>query len=305
MNKDNKDTPPLKFVTYNTHLFYHTAPGFFGEEYEDKERINGIIDHLRTSGADVVGLNEVWADSTKETFIQNLRIQFPYSYYNPNKEIFKLGSGLLFLSKYPIINPSFVKFQELIGWDSMSQKGMITGNIIVPSGGTYVPYFFVITHTQAGGSNDEINVRHDNIDQMWKVIRGLPFGNNPLVVFGDLNVIAENEGGSITADYYYLTSMLGSLGLKDLYRVIHPSAQQDHGYTSDWYTNDLKKIFNPNDKTRTRLDYFFVKNFDTNNSASSTISVIHNYTYYDPKTSEQMDLSDHFPLIASATVVIV
>jgi exonuclease III len=295
----NKDAILLKIISYNTHLFYNTAPGFFGEEYEDKERINGIIDHLSTSDADVVGLNEVWADSTKETFIRNLRTQFPYSYFQPNEEIIKLGSGLLFLSKYPIINPNLVKFEKLIGWDSMSQKGMITGNIIVPSDDTYVPCFFVLTHTQAGNSNDEIDVRHDNIDQMYKVIRGLPFGNNPLVVFGDLNVIAENEGGSITPDYYYLNNTLGSLGLRDLYRVIYPDAQQDHGYTSDWYTNDLKKIFNPNDKTRTRLDYFFVENFNTN-SSDSTISVIQNYMYYDPKTHRQMDLSDHFPLITES-----
>lgn len=283
----------MNLLQYNTHLFLGTLAGF-GPEYEDKIRLNIIINRIFDSDADIVSLNEVWADTVKKLIITATRRAYPFAFYQPNTDELKLGSGLLLLSKHPIDEAKFTEYGQLVGWDAQSQKGFISARILVKRDGQFLPHWVVITHTQSGASKDEIRARRAGFEQLWKAVRGLPFRKDPLFVFGDLNVIGES-GGRPTAEYHYLTSMLGSLGLKDLFRLVHPDSVANPGYTFDWNTNALVRKFTPGDKVQERLDYFYACNF-SGEERTLTVDVIRDFQYTDPQTSHLMDLSDHYPL---------
>lgn len=281
----------MNLLQYNTHLFLATL-GEFGSVYEDEVRLSVIIDRINSSGADIVSLSEVWGDAVKKLIITKTVQSYPYAFYQPNTDEFKLGSGLLLLSKHLIITPKFTEYTQLVGWDAYSHKGFITAKILVKKDEQFLPHWLVVTHTQSGASATEILARRAGFDQLWAAIRGLPFGASPLFVFGDLNVIGE-AGGRPTAEYYYLNSKLGSLGLKDLFRVVHPDSATNPGYTFDWNTNALVRIFTPDDKVPERLDYYYARNLS---GELITIDVIRDFQYNDPQTSTMMDLSDHYPL---------
>src|SRR5690606_13737186 len=118
---DEKHTT-LDILTYNTHLFYNLI---VGPEYQDDVRTRGIIHMLQESSFDLVGLTEVWADSTKKNFIESLQNKFPYYAYEDLSPI-RVGDGLLLLSKYPLSDYQFVPFDDLVDVDSASRKGILT-----------------------------------------------------------------------------------------------------------------------------------------------------------------------------------
>jgi exonuclease III len=286
----------VKITTYNTHLFLNTAGGF-APEYEDEERLNKLIWQLLKSQSDIVSLNEVWADSSKEKLVKGLVSKFPYSYYPKTKESpIKLGSGLLVLSKFKIIDPSFTQFTDLVGSDDWSQKGFIWVKLMIDSS---TPIYFIATHTQSGESTAEVNARWSNFKQIFAAINASGIvDNTPLFVAGDLNVIGEYKGGAATSEYTKVKNSFLSLGLVDAYRTLKPQANIDHGFSYNGFKNKLIPIFAPRDSNvQQRLDYIFSNNTKLSIAINSA-DIVTNYMYSDPKTPGLMDLSDHYPLTA-------
>jgi len=140
----------LTVLTYNTHLFedsplesiieacnLFTGKDWHDYAYYDGPRRNQIADRIRSSGADIVALQEVWAYGIRSDINNLLNSVYPYSYwendvstnclnglraYNPllptcidsvygsnlpkpvdqARRFNTLGCGLLLLSKYPL-----------------------------------------------------------------------------------------------------------------------------------------------------------------------------------------------------------
>ena len=284
----------IKITTYNTHLFLDTAGGF-APEYEDEKRLEQLIWQLLKSQSDIVTLNEVWADSSKEKLIKGLFTKFPHSYYSKTKESpVKLGSGLLVLSKFKIIDGSFTQFKDLVGADDWSQKGIIQAKLI---NGSDTIMYLITTHTQSGNSPEEVNARRLNFQQIYDTIRNGGYdGGVPLFVTGDLNVVGEYKGGSPTNEYTEVIKGFNSLGMVDSYRRLNPQAKIAHGFTYNGYKNKLIPIFEPDDyNVQQRLDYIFL-NKAAANITIGEVKVSTSYLYSDSKTPNLMDLSDHYPL---------
>lgn len=80
----------LSVLNYNLHLFGNTAryqlrgvPQETGFYFRDEERFSRIVERLRTSGADVIGLTEVWDDAMRVEMEAELRSEYPYSVASP------------------------------------------------------------------------------------------------------------------------------------------------------------------------------------------------------------------------------
>lgn len=276
-----KKVKKLKIMTYNTHLFKNTVNP---NQYDEEVRLNNIIEKIKRSNCDIIGLNEVWADSTKEKIIRESEIPYVYSYYKKTSSS-DMGSGLLLLSKNMILNANFIQYQDSTGWDKLAQKGIIIAEVFLGKEYQKQQCHVIITHLQSGKEGEDERVRGLNIEQLWSVIRGCPFGDNPLLVFGDYNVVEKIDGGHQTGEYLKLKQSFGALGLKDMFRIVNP---EKDGFTLNWYENSLAKHFNPKERLRQRLDYFFIKNI---NFDQSSIEVKHNYKY-----EAEKDLSDHYPV---------
>lgn len=281
----------MKVLHYNTHLFLGPGPAF--DEYQDEIRLSNIVNRINSFDADIVGLNEVWADARKDEIINLVKRNYPFSFYQPNSVY---GSGLLLLSKHRIVNPRFVEYKCLAGLDALADKGIISAKLLLHQDGSYTPFWVVITHAQSGESRDDVAARRAGLDQLYSVLRGLAYGSSPLLLFGDLNVIGE-DAGHTTTEYLIMRRMFDSLGLSDLYRVVHPDAFAAPGFTYDPATNRLIAMFDPEAHTAVRLDYFFGRGLST----GFTCDVLTDYQYNDPLTSGFMDLSDHYPLCLGLT----
>ena len=286
--------PTVTTTQYNTHLFIDTSLGF-APEYEDALRRDGITSRLSSSQSDIVCLNEVWADASKDKIAKGVLGRFPHSYYPPTKEDpTKLGSGLLLLSKQPIVQPRFTKYSKLVGWDSFSQKGFIEARIMQ---GTEIWLRILMTHNQSGVKPDEVGARQSNFQQLYEAIRNTNLSDNkPFLIVGDLNVIAEETGGASTREYRDIATAFKSLGFVDFYRTRRQDATLSHGFTYNGPKNKLIPIFEPGDsRLQQRLDYMFVNEAGASITLE-TADVGYAYTYSDPKRNELMDLSDHYPL---------
>ena len=88
----------LTLLQFNAWLL--KLPFFRAKDF--KERKKHLPDYLAAENADVISLMEIWVQRDKEYMVSEMRERgYPYSFYTPHR--FGLGDGLLFLSRYPII----------------------------------------------------------------------------------------------------------------------------------------------------------------------------------------------------------
>lgn len=287
----------IQLLQYNTHLFGGTIPGDLPFDpanlyFEDEERRSAISTKLMRRGLNVVCLEEVWADSYKDAIIADLRRRYPGCYYPKKSDEFKLGSGLLLLTEFDIINKNFHGFTSLVGSDAYSQKGFIACTL----GKSKIPLFHLImTHTQADYNPKAVSARQKNIEQIMQVAKTMS-PNLPIVICGDLNVIGESPKGVPTTEYTETLIQFSELNLIDAFRTKHSNSRVSHGFTYNGYRNKLIDRFAPADKTaQQRLDYVFT------DAAITQIEVLKTFTYGSPEIGG-CDLSDHYPLKTKLTL---
>jgi len=287
----------LTLLQYNTHLFLDSLAGDLDSKllYEDETRLTEIVDRLRSSGADLVCLEEIWADKTKRHFTGQLGAEYPFFQNDGIDDPFAVGSGLLVLSKFPLRDTSFTRFRKLAGYDALSQEGFLQAQVTLPAGAEFQ---LITTHTQSGEDSADRSARASNLEQIRNAIASLPSAM-PAVVAGDLNVIAEDADGQPTAEYAQLQDGFRTLALTDSFRVLHPDPHCDPGVTFDVVDNPLAIHFNLEDcGQRQRLDYLFARSGDRA-LAPTSAEVVHDYRFIDPRTGQPNDLSDHYPLRGS------
>jgi endonuclease/exonuclease/phosphatase family metal-dependent hydrolase len=302
----------LSVLGYNTHLFGNAISpalekiieslGLPPLIYEDVQRSAAMVPYFQGSGANILGLTEVWDDDLASFFTLQLSATYPYS-YRPTEKNSYLGSGLLLLSTYPISNTQFYPYNDLTGFDAYSTKGILVAQ--VSPGGGASDLITILTHTQAGSSSDEVAARASNLSQLSLTAQDLEQQNSglPLLIIGDLNVCAEAKPSwEPTAEYQNtLVPDLAAAQLSDVYRTLYPSAPDNPGVTYDAVDNLLIAIFAPDDTAQglqQRIDYEFA----TSSLAATQASVVRSFVYSDPQTGKSTDLSDHYPLAASYTL---
>ena len=148
-------------------LFWHCYEG---------GKICNIIKYLIQNDYDVICLQEVFELSTINGIISNIDIQSKYPHFLTgtmyNSFLIGENSGLLILSKYPIIFEQFVPFHKTAWPDSMASKGALYFSIC----NTH----FITTHLQSG--DEAIAYK-----QLKYILQKSPF-TDKTILLGDLNV---------------------------------------------------------------------------------------------------------------------
>lgn len=293
-------TVRTRIISYNTHLFLDILGNLYGPLlHQDKERLREIILRIGASLPDVVGLSEVWADSTKDAIIDAVKPSLPYSYYGHTSEV-QLGSGLLLLSRHPLSGCTYTPYRDLVGVDALTGKGYYTARATVPTPAGPASVFLLLSHTQADATPEAVQARARNIQQLTAAVARLP-GDGTVVLMGDLNISAE-ENGMETDEYAALRTAMQQHGLQDVCRMLYPSAATHPMYTYDPTRNKLAQHFAPQDRVPQRLDYVFARGLGVDPAATTEFSTLTDWTYRDSQLGDT-DLSDHYPLltIANAT----
>ena len=161
----NPNFTDITVLTYNTHLFKGVSVDAFMEKYiyEDEIRRGYIIDKIKASNADIVALQEVWADPwVTDYFIPGLDANYPYTAY-----MYKgcdsyawgfdtLSHGVLLLSKWPISNKRFARFPTFFpscsigdAGDNWANKGVWTATVDVMG----MPIRVGVSHALTGPSD--------------------------------------------------------------------------------------------------------------------------------------------------------
>ena len=316
-----KPNTKLKVVTYNTHLFGDEGAGRF-PTFADRARAAYIADWLQFEDADVIGLQEVWDEELKNVIVQRAGYLYPY-YINDHDELDDfLNSGLLLLSKYPLVNPSLTFYRDEVSisdceffdplcpvknptepWkcfnllscipylDGFASKGIVQATIF--KDGFQLGIF--ITHTQAEHHQAGVNARRKQLEQLGSQIREYR-SYNPgaeVIAMGDFNVIAGSD------DYY--NSLLRHTGLRDTYSNLAPCLDMLlHQATCAHKQNDLARFFENTafDCDDKRLDYVLY----SHGTAFDALPVKLEVRRYQAETGDNgktmRDLSDHFGVAA-------
>lgn len=314
----------LKVLTYNTHLFGDEGAGRF-PQFADRARAAFIADRIRLEDADIVGLEEVWDDELKDIILE--RSGYPFHHYGGRKDdVYDvLNSGLLLLSKHPIINasqhfyndevniqdcPAFDPFCYLQNpftpWkcfenkcipylDGLASKGFLRATI--SKAGFQFGVF--VTHTQAEQHEDGVNARRKQLEQLGAQIQTFR-AQNPgaeILMMGDLNIIGRSE------DYY--NSLLFQTKLFDIYPNLVPNLvpcldiSLDQG-TCDYERNDLARHFDNTgpDCDDKRLDYVLYSHGKAFDVLPVKLEVRRYQAEVHDDDKTMLDLSDHYGVAA-------
>ncbi|MBN1908265.1 MAG: endonuclease/exonuclease/phosphatase family protein, partial [Pirellulales bacterium] len=292
-------TKTITVLTYNTHLFedpdgkYNNVAVWGASTvakkkvtYDDDNRARLIAEKVKSCGADIVGLQEVWAFKRQKWFATLLSKTYPYAYYPPKPKVVKkfalsevvIGfsngkltgagyispqvttSGLVLLSKYPLTNPGFSPFparkahklDDFKDQDFWAGKGIITATVPLSPGG---PTFRV------GVSHAYVDAGGPSLQNPAQLAASTMAGWMPAIVMGDLNV------SSSTGDYAKMQTIFRQFDATDAYvdayKKMHPGSDprsMKDSYTVNWQINLLSQVFSNRAGDGKCLDYVFVKN---------------------------------------------
>jgi endonuclease/exonuclease/phosphatase family metal-dependent hydrolase len=298
----------ITVLTYNTHLFGASSaevgdwlkndlPRFFEGTlhertdplvFEDDKRARLIVERIRNSGADIVGLQEVWASRRQGWFCDQLGDIYPYRYHPPEVAFDprilqiirgspaglvnsamgiissgKTTSGLVLLSKYKLKNVAFTPFpsrslKDIGDEEFWAKKGVVTATVELWDGG---PTFRLgVSHacTDVGG------LQQPDMRQIAQLTCGGSGNgesggrNSPAIMMGDFNV-----NGVQPAMYDLMKSHFQQAGAMDAFKQVYPEIKDDSDKTANVWDNLLYRLFNPRKVKSSRapdiLDYVFFR----------------------------------------------
>lgn len=233
-----------------------------------KSRIQAIGMQISQMDLDVVGLQEIFYETDRQIIIEwSERGGLIFNHYYDSG---LFGSGLLLLSRFPILETDFWQYSlngrphDLIRLDYYAGKGLAYAKLETSLG----PIDFYNTHLIAPylEIGDDVYFSH-RVGQAWEIVSILNRNSDdaPLILVGDFNTTSDR----LT---YRTCSTLGKL--KDSYLAVN---KENLGFT---VTTDIPYIFKHEPE---RLDYIFYRNggsqiFEVENSEVTLTEVDANLT---------------------------
>ncbi|KAI9301343.1 Endonuclease/exonuclease/phosphatase [Cunninghamella echinulata] len=261
-------------------------------------RLKAIAEAIHQSAYDIVTLQEVWVQKDFE-YIKNINsINLPYAKYFHSGA---LGSGLVILSKYPIIFTHYHQYTlagrplKVFHGDYYVGKGVGSACIEHPIIGTLEVF---TTHLHAGyGKLDEY--KGHRITESWElanIIRNSIAHNRQVILTGDFNSTPTSHNYLLLKQHAFMVDSWFQMNL-DL-NLVEPQYTdeldfiQKLGITCNSSLNTWSKYHNKSSFTGDRLDYIFYFQTPQLQCISSSVTFID----YINSDNDQLksSFSDHF-----------
>lgn len=243
----------VRLLFFNTHLLPTIAQTVAGHRGQDDYRTAAIAAQL--DRFDLVGLCEVFESRRRQEIIRILQSNSNNAFHAIEQPKpwgrHLIGSGLLLLSRYPIVGePHFLTYQAASrvitnGWkaDGFAAKGIIHSQLRLSEQPlAHVDCF--LTHLESVSSR----ARAEQIKELAGFIAAHTSPDRPAILMGDLNVAADYpvNAASTATEYGQLTSDLlyGQQRFVDLW----PAFYAERGGTSDALSLEKAR----------RIDYVFL-----------------------------------------------
>ena len=205
----------LKILSWNI----AALPRLFNFFGNPSDRITGIIEYLKKTDADIICLQEVFDEKILKRIISEMK-KYTISYQEKKGKGF-ISSGLLILSKIPILRSKFEIFTESIGENSYAEKGVLVSRLA--SGDFHQKIYLLNTHLNA----------------------------NPMFTLSTLNPNVIRKSQLMT-----LTKLLTNKS--DLYLICGDLNQSEKSENFKYFIEKLQKKFNVKVFTKTKRDYFII-----------------------------------------------
>jgi len=236
------------------------------------ERVAAIADEVQVLDPDIVLFQEVYLPDNRDDLIERLVGIWEYYQYFPSGLV---GSGLLTMSKFPIVDGAFHAFsmrgkpEDIRRGDYYAQKGIALTRIETPAG--MVDVYNSHTHAQydPDNDNDYAVYTETNLYEAARFIEAQS-GAGAVILCGDLNTRPDQAG-------YNIITTLGSL--VDAYWHIH-RRHDDTFAVSNPYVTSIDQC----------LDYVLVRNMSV-----TDIKIV----MTEPLSGAAQAYSDHYGLLAT------
>jgi endonuclease/exonuclease/phosphatase family metal-dependent hydrolase len=223
---------PVRVLTYNVW-------GLPSPLLQHGERFNEIPAALDRAAADVILIQEAFTGRAQAlTHLPH----FPFHTWGPSSRFLHFSSGLLILSRYPIVETAQTSYMRCGGFDCFANKGAQYAKILVPGIG---PVSVFNTHLNANGHDQ---VRVSQAAHLTRFVQAYAQGL-PTIVGGDFN-----GNGQALFDQNHDALKVSDAHLE--FVNAHPSLthQQWAGYTADPERNP----FLSRGETFRRLDHIYL-----------------------------------------------
>jgi endonuclease/exonuclease/phosphatase family metal-dependent hydrolase len=152
-------------------------------------RSQATVREVLTLGSDLIFLQEIYHEDDIRVLLQETREIYPFSVASPKSSWPRLNSGLVVLSKFPIVESATSYFSaQAIDEFVFCPKGYLSGVLDHPSLGMVT---FVNTHLTAGGlMNHPENQRAKSLRKL-QIQQLLSSNTDALLLIGDLNCSPE------------------------------------------------------------------------------------------------------------------
>lgn len=239
-------------------------------------RIVKICEEIKRLDPDILLFQEAYLEGNRQELIAGLVDVWRHHHYFPSAII---GSGLLTMSKYPIVDAVFYKFrmqgkpEDLMRGDYYAGKGIGLTRIDTPDG--TIDVYNCHPHAQYEPDNDNEYAAYTETS-LYEAARFIDSqsGASPVVLCGDLNTRPDQAG-------YCIITQLGSLVDTDL----HINQSHEITFSAD----------NPYSESDNQcLDYIFARNLGVD-----SIELVMNERLLG---SEALAYSDHYGLLAEISI---
>jgi len=276
----------LTLLTYNV---WGLKVGPWRIAHNIDERIRNMVSHIQELDADVIALQEVWCDTIADFFQSQLN--YRYGYYEPSRKFIKgrLGNGLMFLSRYPMVEKKFIEYSAYTRWfEFFANKGALMVLIETPNGSVNV----FNTHLGSGNHINDIGSRTIQARELQRFIERFP-NRRPALLLGDFNF------NPFSTEYQSFSHwMLGRYdeGPSDTFRQRHPN---EKGFTFHVErSSDPRPSIHNRDE---RIDYIFSLTSKSSRSALELAESRVVLNFPNPRLSDHCGVLSSFVLTPKVT----
>ncbi len=210
---------PVRFSVLTYNIAQVPDPFYEGRRNRD-QNIDDIAGFLNHSSVGIVCLQEAFGDSSRSRLLRATREAYPYRAFGPEGHPLEQDSGLVILSRFPILEQHRLEFREGEGIpDNYVAKGILHVRVKLGARSAESIDLFT-THTQSGDGRDEKRNRQHQFEESLDFIRRHSRGD-PWILTGDMNV----DGASRDQDPH--DAMMEALSRPwDLWKEFHPHGEE-------------------------------------------------------------------------------
>ncbi|HEB78856.1 MAG TPA: hypothetical protein ENI79_00075 [Rhodospirillales bacterium] len=251
-------------------------------------RLKALPDALRSVGADVVCLQEVFRKPHRAFLIDNLSVDYPHAAGLRQKGL-PLGCGLLTLSRYPILSSRIREFRAAVFEERIAVRmGMLESAIDLPGLGRAR---VINLHLSAGGLNshpESAKAEALRVKQIAEILQAAEEpGPDITVLAGDFN------SGPHTCAGNYLQVV--DAGYQDAFTSESPRPEGEMTWDpgNPLITGEMNRSLPPQ-----RIDHLFLRRRGAEGLGAGPARVVLNERRVVLEDGTRVPISDHYGLAA-------